>query len=169
MLFLNLNFGLWLFTVYSLPFTVNRKPKTETENRKQKSQTMAKVDRFEDLDVWQLAREICNDLENLFNTTPLGKRYSLLNQMDRSSGSVMDNIAEGFGRGGSLEFRNFLGFSKGSCTELKSQLYRAKDKNLISSETFDLLTGKCDILNAKLGSFINYLSKTEFKGTKFKK
>ena len=144
---------------------VYRKPKTENRKRK----IMAKIDRFEDLEVWQLAREICHDLENLFNSTPLGKRYSMLNQMDRSSGSVMDNIAEGFGRGGNLEFRNFLGYSKGSSTELKSQLYRAMDKKLISSDEFDSLTEKCDILNAKLGSFINYLSKTEFKGTKFKK
>lgn len=130
---------------------------------------MGKIDRFEDLEVWQLAREICNDLEELFNATHLGKRYSLMNQMDRSSGSVMDNIAEGFGRGGNLEFRNFLGFSKGSCSELKSQLYRAKDKKLISPEQFENLAGKCDKENAKLGSFINYLSSTEFKGTKFKK
>ena len=71
---------------------------------------MGKVESFEDLEVWKLAREICSDLENLFETTALGKRYSLKDQMDRSSGSIMDNIAEGFGRGGNLEFRNFLGF-----------------------------------------------------------
>lgn len=130
---------------------------------------MSRIDRFEELEVWQVARNICIDLENLFNGTPLGKRYSLMNQMDRSSGSIMDNIAEGFGRGGNLEFRNFLGFSKGSCTELKSQLYRALDKKLISAEEFEGLTANCELLNAKLGSFINYLSKTEFKGTKFKK
>lgn len=63
---------------------------------------MSKVERFEDLEVWKLAREICSELENLFETTALGKRYSLMNQMDRSSCSVMDNIAEGFGRGGNL-------------------------------------------------------------------
>ena len=128
-----------------------------------------KIDRFEDTEVWQLAREICNDVEVLFDTTPLGKRYALVNQMDRSSGSIMDNIAEGFGRGGNLEFRNFLGFSKGSCNELKSQLYRAKDKKLISSEQFQILTDKLDKENAKLGSFISYLSRTEYKGTKFMK
>lgn len=130
---------------------------------------MGKVDKFEDLEVWQLAREICIDLEELFLTMPLGKRYSLMNQMDRSSGSVMDNIAEGFGRGGNLEFRNFLGFSKGSCSELKPQLYRAKDKKLISPEQFEALEEKCDKENAKLGSFISYLTNTEFEGTKFKK
>ena len=128
-----------------------------------------KIDRFEDLEVWQLAREICNDVEFLFETTPLGKRYALKDQMDRSSGSIMDNVAEGFGRGGNLEFRNFLGYSKGSCNELKSQLYRALDKGLITKEHFDLLTQKCDKENAKLGSFIGYLSRTEHKGIKFKK
>ena len=89
---------------------------------------MGRIERFEDLEVWKMGREICVELEELLNNTPLGKRYALVNQMDRSSGSIMDNIAEGFGRGGNLEFRNFLGFSKGSCAELHSQLYRALDK-----------------------------------------
>ena len=130
---------------------------------------MGKIDKFEDLEVWQLAREISMALEDLFKATALGKRFALLNQMDRSSGSIMDNIAEGFGRGGNLEFRNFLSYSKGSCSELKSQLYRARDKELISIEQFEALAEKCDKENAKLGSFINYLTNTEFKGTKFKK
>ena len=128
-----------------------------------------KIDRFEDLEVWQLAREICQDIEIIFETTPLAKRYSLKDQMDRSSGSIMDNVAEGFGRGGSLEFRNFLGYAKGSCTELKSQVYRSFDKKLISETSFLNLTEKCDKENAKLGSFISYLSRTEHKGIKFKK
>ena len=130
---------------------------------------MSTIENFEKLEVWQLAREINIQLEELFKTTALGKRFSMLNQMDRSAGSIMDNVAEGFGRGGSLEFRNFLGFSKGSCNELKSQLYRALDKNLITLQQFQDLADKCDKENAKLGSFINYLSKTPYKGTKFKK
>lgn len=130
---------------------------------------MSKIDNFEDLEVWQLAREICNDVENLFLGTELGKNYSLRNQMEKSSGSIMDNVAEGFGRGGNMEFRTFLSYSKGSCAELKSQIYRANDKQLISTEQFNSVSMKCDKENAKLGSFINYLSRTEFKGTKFKK
>lgn len=130
---------------------------------------MSKVERFEDLEVWKLAREICQDLEELFETTPLGKRYSLVNQMDKSSGSVMDNVAEGFGRGGNLEFRNFLGFSRGSCTELKSQLYRARDKNLISEDQFQKLASKCDKEAAKITAFITFLNRSDYKGSKFKK
>ena len=130
---------------------------------------MGKVEKFEDLEIWQLARVICQDLEVLFESTPLGKRFSLLNQMDRSSGSVMDNIAEGFGRGGNLEFRNFLGFSRGSCTELKSQLYRAKDKKLITETEFKNLSDKCEKEIAKITAFINFLNRSDFKGSKFKK
>ena len=57
---------------------------------------MATVERFEDLVIWQLAREVCNDIYNLIESTSLGKNYALKEQMDRCSGSVMDNIAEGF-------------------------------------------------------------------------
>ncbi|WP_428225264.1 four helix bundle protein [Flavobacterium sp.] len=90
---------------------------------------MAKIEKFEDLEIWNIAREICIDIEQLFETTSLGKRYALKDQMDRSSGSIMDNIAEGFERNGTREFINFLSFSKGSCGELKSQLYRSLTKN----------------------------------------
>lgn len=130
---------------------------------------MAKVERFEDLEVWQLSKEICMDVEELFLKTALGKRFKLRDQMDSSSGSIMDNIAEGFGRGGNMEFRNFLGYSRGSCTELKSQLYRANDKELINAEQFQSLSLKCDKEIAKITAFITFLNKSEFKGSKFKK
>ncbi len=84
---------------------------------------MAKIEKFEDLEIWHLSREICSDIEYLFEATNLGKRVSIRDQMDRSSGSIMDNIAEGFERNGNREFINFLSYSKGSCGELKSQLY----------------------------------------------
>ncbi|MFD2517917.1 four helix bundle protein [Salinimicrobium flavum] len=130
---------------------------------------MGKVESFEDLEVWVLAREICVDVETLFETTAVGKRYSLKDQMDRSSGSIMDNIAEGFGRGGNMEFRNFMSFSRGSCTELKSQLYRAQDKNLISEMEFKSLSDKCEKEIAKITALINFLNRSNLKGPKFKK
>lgn len=73
---------------------------------------MGKIEKFEDIEAWELARIICREVENLFDETPLGKNYALRNQMERSSGSIMDNIAEGYGRGGNQEFHNFLSYSR---------------------------------------------------------
>ena len=128
---------------------------------------MAKIEKFEDLEIWNLSREICNDIEKLFETTSLGKRFSLKDQMDRSSGSTMDNIAEGFERNGNREFINFLSFSKGSCGELKSQLYRAYDKKLISKEEFETISVKIELVKNKIGAFMKYLNNSEIKGLKF--
>lgn len=128
---------------------------------------MAKIEKFEDLEIWNLSREICRDIEILFETTSLGKRFSLKDQMDRSSGSIMDNIAEGFERNGNREFINFLSFSKGSCGELKSQLYRALDKNIITNEEFQVTAVKIELVKNKIGAFMKYLNTSEIKGLKF--
>lgn len=130
---------------------------------------MAKIEKFEDLKVWQLAREISNDTWSLIETTPISKDYELKNQMSRSSGSIMDNIAEGFERNGTREFIQFLSISKGSCGELRSQLYRASDRKHITQEQFLLLSQKTELQNQKLGAFISYLHKSGFKGSKFTK
>jgi four helix bundle protein len=130
---------------------------------------MAKIEKFEDLKVWQIARDICNDTWHLIETTPIAKDYELKNQMSRSSGSIMDNIAEGFERNGTREFIQFLCISKGSCGELRSQLYRALDRKHISNEQFFNLSQKTETENQKLGAFISYLNKSGFKGPKFTK
>ena len=87
--------------------------------------------------------------------------------MDRSSGSIMDNIAEGFERNGNREFINFLSFSKGSCGELKSQLYRSLDKKLISQNEFENVSEKVELVKNKIGAFMKYLNNCEIKGLKF--
>ncbi|HBR54993.1 MAG TPA: four helix bundle protein, partial [Flavobacteriaceae bacterium] len=69
---------------------------------------MAKIEKFEDMEIWQLAREICMDVWSLIDNTPLNKDYKLREQINKSSGSVMDNIAEGYERDGNKEFINFL-------------------------------------------------------------
>ncbi|MBI6115738.1 four helix bundle protein [Salegentibacter maritimus] len=130
---------------------------------------MGKIERFEDIEAWQLARLICKKTEKLFHNTKLGRNFSLRDQMERSSGSIMDNIAEGYGRGGNQEFHNFLSYSKGSVSELRSQLYRAFDKKLISSEQFEDLKEDCLKAENKIGAFMYYLRKTNLKGIKFKK
>jgi four helix bundle protein len=128
---------------------------------------MATINKFEDLEIWQLAREICQDVWFLFETTSLGDDFKLKNQMNGSSGSVMDNIAEGFERNGRREFIQFLSIAKGSCGELKSQLYRSLDRKHISKEQFQPLFEKADLENKKIGSFMSYLVKSDIKGSKF--
>lgn len=130
---------------------------------------MATINTFEELDIWQLGREICQLVSDKFENTSLGKDYELRNQMNRSSGSIMDNIAEGFERNGRKEFIQFLSYSKGSCGELRSQLYRAYDRKHISQEEFEFLNDKTILESKKIGSFMSYLVKSDIKGSKFDK
>lgn len=126
---------------------------------------MATINKFEKLDIWQLSREICQDVWNAFENSSLGKDFELKNQMNRSSGSIMDNIAEGFERNGRREFINFLSYSKGSCGELRSQLYRAFDRKHITEEEFEFLKEKTITESKKIGSFMAYLVKSDHKGS----
>ncbi|GAB4092149.1 hypothetical protein GCM10028786_10750 [Flaviaesturariibacter terrae] len=80
----------------------------------------------------------------------------------------MDNIAEGFERGSRLEFINHLGYAKGECGELKSQLYRGLDVHYISSEQFSELYTETDSVAASLSRLISYLNRSDTKGQKFK-
>lgn len=128
---------------------------------------MGRIDRFEDLEVWKISRELCQLVEQLFQTTPLGNNHALRNQMERISGSIMDNIAEGFGRGGNKEFHDFLSFSKGSCAELKSQFYRSMDKKLISEDDFNTASNMVEHCTNKIGAFMYYLRNSNIKGQKF--
>ena len=87
--------------------------------------------------------------------------------MNRSSGSIMDNIAEGFERNERKEFIQFLSYSKGSCGELRSQLYRALSRKHITQNEFEFLREKTLTESKKIGSFMAYLVKSENRGSKF--
>jgi len=129
---------------------------------------MSTIQKFEDLEIWQLARVLAKDIFLLTQNGKLSKKFSLKDQMGRSSGSIMDNIAEGFGRASRLEFIQFLIISTGSADELKSQLYRCLDKEYISKDIFDTLYEKTNAIYKKINGFIKYLNTTLVKGTKFK-
>lgn len=129
---------------------------------------MATVNRFEDLEIWKLSRELCKEIYIVIETTDLKNNFRLCNQIDSSSGSIMDNIAEGFERNGNKEFIQFLSISKASCGETRSQLYRVFDRNFISQDKFESLKNQTEVLSRKISSFIKYLKITDLKGTKYK-
>lgn len=129
---------------------------------------MATVTRFEDLEVWQMARKFAASIYQLTLLDKFSKEYKLKDQIKGSSGSAMDNIAEGFGRESRLEFINFLSIAKGSLNETKSQLYRSLDYGAITKEIFDTHYNEAEIISAKIGALMIYLNKSLIKGQKFK-
>jgi len=129
---------------------------------------MATIRRFEDLEIWKLARELCQDIFELTLREDFSHDYGLKNQIRDSSGSVMDNIAEGFERGGNREFIRFLSIAKGSCGETRSQLYRSYDRKYISLEELERLKERLFTLARKINNLIDHLDHSEFKGNKFK-
>ena len=128
---------------------------------------MATIKRFEDLEIWQDARKLSKEIILISKNTELNRDFKLKAQIKDSSGSVMDNIAEGFERNGNAEFRQFLYIAKGSAGETRSQLYRVFDNDYINEEHLNLLISDCEKLSVKIHNFITYLNKNDFKGTKF--
>ena len=129
---------------------------------------MATIVDFEDLEIWHEARSLSKEIIKISIETGLKTDFRLKDQLKASSGSVMDNIAESFERDGNLEFRQFLSIAKGSAGESRSQLYRILDNEYISEEEFQKLRNEYKVLGKRIGSFMVYLNKKDYKGNKFK-
>ena len=129
---------------------------------------MATYNSFEDLPVWKHARELA---VLVYKTTCKGKLrqdYGLRNQIQRAVVSVSSNIAEGFERGSKQEFIQFLYIAKGSCGELRSQLFIATDVGYVDNDDFKILLNSATNVSRQINGFIEYLKTTKFKGQKFK-
>jgi four helix bundle protein len=129
---------------------------------------MATIKKFEDLEIWQTARELNKKIYPVLIKLDDTRNYKLKNQLDGSAGSVMDNIAEGFDRDGNREFIQFLAISKGSLSEVKSQLYRTLDREIINQNEFDELSQICQSLSNQIGRFMTYLNNSPIRGKKFR-
>lgn len=127
-----------------------------------------KIERFEDLEIWKEARELCQLVHNYCSRETFSKDYKFKDQIKSSSGSIMDNIAESFERNGNKEFIQFLSIAKGSCGETRSQSYRAFDFEYINKEDLDSLINRATLISKKISSFIIYLKNSELRGSKFK-
>ena len=123
---------------------------------------------FEEIEAWQKSRELTRQIYEQSNKGLLSRDFGFRDQMRRACCSMMSNIAEGFERGGTGEFLQFLAMAKGSTGEIRAQLYIALDQEYFDKETFDQLSGQAKEISRMIGSLMNYLKKTKIKGTKYK-
>ncbi len=129
---------------------------------------MATITKIEDMEIWQLARTFAKDIGDITGSKSFTEEVSLKKQMRTSSGSIMDNIAEGFGRASRNEFINHLTIARGSAQEAKSQLYRCHDHQLLDDNRFTQLMNQSETLVKRITGLINYLTNSPLKGPKFR-
>ncbi len=128
---------------------------------------MATFTSFEEIEAWQRARRVANELRDVFSRERARTDFGLMDQVNRSTGSIMDNIAEGFERGGNREFIQFLSISKGSAGEAKSQLYRMLDRKYISQVEFERWYKELQTIAKMIGGLMVFLKGSDFKGPKY--
>ncbi|MBN1548711.1 MAG: four helix bundle protein [Syntrophaceae bacterium] len=112
-----------------------------------------KVHRFEDLFIWQKALELSQDIYKVSATDSFFRDFGLRDQIRRASVSVMSNSAEGFERYSNQDFARFLAIARGSCAEVRSQLYLAKALAYIRADEFQRLYDLCSLLSGSIGKF----------------
>ena len=135
-------------------------------NRKQDK--MSAVRDFEELAIFQKARELSKKIYPVTNKESFKLDFRFVHQIRAAAGSIMDNIAEGFERGGNKEFLNFLYIAKGSCGEVRSQLIRANDVGYLTDEEYNELYTECRKLSASIMNFIKEIKASDITGAKYK-
>jgi four helix bundle protein len=130
---------------------------------------MATFLNFVDIDAWQKARELTANVYAVTRNQSFSKDFGLRDQIRRASVSIMANIAEGFGRGGSIEFLQFLAVAKGSACEVLSHIYVAADQRYIDKHEFESLSEVAEQIVKLIGGLMRYLQQSSIKGAKFKR
>lgn len=118
---------------------------------------MARIERFEDIQAWQKARELTRAVYAVSADRPFRTDFALRDQIRRAAVSAMANIAEGFGRGGRRELVRFLHISKGSLAEVQALLYVALDAGHVEQDEFNALYRVSADTMRLVGGFIHYL------------
>ncbi len=129
---------------------------------------MATFERFEDIDAWKKARELTREVYAASKDEPFSRDFALRNQIRKATISVMSNIAEGFERGGTREFIQFLSIAKASAGEVQSQLYIALDQGYLSEDACRRVMSLAEETGRIIGGLMKYLRQTSMKGQKRK-
>lgn len=129
---------------------------------------MARIERFEDIEGWKKGRELRKAVYKASKQGEFARDFSLKDQIRRAAQSVTSNIAEGFERGGNREFIQFLSDAKGSCGEVRDQLYTALDESYLTRAEFDELYAHAVETSRLIAGLMNYLQQSELRGTKFR-
>ena len=129
---------------------------------------MANIRRFEDLSAWKLARVLTNRIYDFTIVGDFSRDFGLRDQMRKAAVSIVSNIAEGFERDGDKEFAQFLFVAKGSCGELRAQLYIAHDRRYITDEEFTEVFSSSLEVSRMISGLIRYLRQSQISGKKYK-
>ncbi len=126
------------------------------------------VKRFEDLQCWQKARNLNNKIYQVTGDGRFARDFALRDQIRKASISILSNIAEGFERGGDKEFLQFLAVAKGSCGEVRAQLYVALDQQYVAQDAFKFLSDNVEEIGRLISGLMKYLCTSELRGSKYK-
>lgn len=128
---------------------------------------MASITRFEDIESWRKSRELAKSIYRITLNQKFSRDFGLRDQIRRAAVSILSNIAEGFERDGDKEFIQFLSLAKGSCGEVRAQLYVALDQEYIDDEEFNALVHSAVEISRMISGLIKYLKHSEMKGRKY--
>lgn len=126
------------------------------------------IQKLDDIITWQKAKNLSLAIYRVTNSDLFSKDYGLKDQIRRSAVSIASNVAEGYGRNGNKEFVHFLYIANGSLNELYTQFVIAGELGYIETKEYDNIMNEINDCFKLLGSFINYLKNSEYKGSKFK-